>query len=458
MAGGAAAALVLAGASAAIADNAVVDGDLATTNVQTTLALGNIACGETATREVGFWITRNGQGNVFANSAAVTVATSSSTTVASATGGEIQIPANWSGAANNTKSSEVTSTVSVTPTTAGAGGAAITYTASGPDADSSKGPATLSRTAILTVTWTAGSCATANTAPSAPGAPSASENPTQGGFTLTWAPSTDAEGDPFTYALEGKPTDGAWATVETGLTTNSYSFASGDPTEGSWAYRVQAVETSTNPALSSDWSEGSESVVVDRTAPVVELTCPEQSVVLGSDAVATWTASDVLSGIADGYDESGSVSLDTSTVGSRSASVDAGFVKDKAGNESEAASCSYSVIYDFDGFFRPVDMGETWNVAKAGSAIPIKFSLNGDQGLDVLAKTPTFTITGAAVDGGDLIETTVTSGKSSLSYDPTSDQYTYVWKTDKAWAGKSGTFTLTLNDGTDHTAQFSFKK
>jgi hypothetical protein len=45
-----------------------------------------------------------------------------------------------------------------------------------------------------------------------------------------------------------------------------------------------------------------------------------------------------------------------------------------------------------------------------------------------------------------------------LAYDPVTDTYNYVWKTNKAWAGTCRTFTLTLNDGTAHTAAFQFTK
>jgi hypothetical protein len=47
--------------------------------------------------------------------------------------------------------------------------------------------------------------------------------------------------------------------------------------------------------------------------------------------------------------------------------------------------------YRFTGFYQPVDNG-LWNTAKAGSAIPVKFSLGGDQGLDVIKPgSPTMT-------------------------------------------------------------------
>jgi hypothetical protein len=40
--------------------------------------------------------------------------------------------------------------------------------------------------------------------------------------------------------------------------------------------------------------------------------------------------------------------------------------------------------YNFSGFFQPVDNLPTLNIAKAGSAIPVKFSLGGDQGSEHL--------------------------------------------------------------------------
>jgi len=109
--------------------------------------------------------------------------------------------------------------------------------------------------------------------------------------------------------------------------------------------------------------------------------------------------------------------------------------------------------YAFSGFFQPVDNLPTWNKAKAGSAIPVKFSLGGNQGLDVLRsgypKVTMITCPGSSTVV-DSIEETSTAGSSSLSYDPTSARYSYVWKTDKSWAGRCLRFELGLNDGTSH--------
>ena len=98
-------------------------------------------------------------------------------------------------------------------------------------------------------------------------------------------------------------------------------------------------------------------------------------------------------------------------------------------------------------------------MTKAGSAIAVKFSLGGNQGLDILAagypKSQTIPCDSTApVDG---IEQTVAAGGSSLSYDSTSGLYTYVWKTDKSWVGTCRQLVVTLKDGTAHRANFTFK-
>jgi hypothetical protein len=119
-----------------------------------------------------------------------------------------------------------------------------------------------------------------------------------------------------------------------------------------------------------------------------------------------------------------------------------------------------NVIYNFSGFFQPVDNLPIFNTLKAGSAAPVKFSLSGDQGLDIFEsgypKSQLIPCDSTApVDG---IEETVAAGSSSLSYNPSTDQYSYVWKTDKEWAGTCRQLVVKLNDGTSHRANFQFTK
>lgn len=57
----------------------------------------------------------------------------------------------------------------------------------------------------------------------------------------------------------------------------------------------------------------------------------------------------------------------------------------------------------------------------------------------------------------DAVEETVAAGGSGLQYDPPMQQYTYVWKTEKAYAGTCRKFVLGLNDSSNHTALLRFK-
>lgn len=116
------------------------------------------------------------------------------------------------------------------------------------------------------------------------------------------------------------------------------------------------------------------------------------------------------------------------------------------------------ISYDFGGFVQPIDNLPTVNAAKAGSAIPVKFSLHGDQGLAIFAAGFPKSERIACVGGASLdnVEETMTAGSSSLSYDPSTDLYRYTWKTEKAWAGTCRQLVLKLADGAEHRAGFSF--
>jgi hypothetical protein len=116
--------------------------------------------------------------------------------------------------------------------------------------------------------------------------------------------------------------------------------------------------------------------------------------------------------------------------------------------------------YQWTGFFQPVDNLPTVNQVKAGSAIPVKFSLNGNKaGLNIFAvgypKSSTITCGSTALI--DTVEATVTAGASSLKYDSATDQYTYVWKTDKTWTG-CRQLEVKLTDGMSYYANFKFTK
>jgi hypothetical protein len=117
-------------------------------------------------------------------------------------------------------------------------------------------------------------------------------------------------------------------------------------------------------------------------------------------------------------------------------------------------------VYAFEGFFPPVDNLPTLNRVNAGRAIPLKFSLGGDEGLSVFAPgyPKSKAIPCDPTDPVDDIEETVTAGGSALSYDAATGTYTYVWKTDRAWAGTCRQLIVKLKDNSEHLADFRFMK
>jgi predicted outer membrane repeat protein len=131
---------------------------------------------------------------------------------------------------------------------------------------------------------------------------------------------------------------------------------------------------------------------------------------------------------------------------------------DLAGN-SASRECTYAVIYAFDGFYPPVEPAPALNDAKAGQAIPLKFSLAGDQGLDIIAEgyPASQPVECATLEPAGPLVATQPPGNSGLRYAAGNGGYVYVWKTDKAWAGMCRALVLLLVDGTDHPAYFQFK-
>src|SRR6185295_18608526 len=131
---------------------------------------------------------------------------------------------------------------------------------------------------------------------------------------------------------------------------------------------------------------------------------------------------------------------------------------DDHGNSS---SCTFNVIvlYNFTGFFAPVDNMPAFNEMKAGQAVPVKFSLSGNKGLSIFAAGSPNSTQISCTSGATIlpVEETVNAGSSSLTYDATSDRYHYVWKTDSAWKNTCRQLNIVLNDGTTHSALFKFK-
>ncbi len=130
-----------------------------------------------------------------------------------------------------------------------------------------------------------------------------------------------------------------------------------------------------------------------------------------------------------------------------------------SGAPVSASAPSVSASYCAPASRDPVNNLPVINLAKAGSAIPVKFQLGGNRGFSIFAagypKTQAIACDpNAVVDG---VEQTVTAGGSSLQYDAGSNMYTYVWKTDGAWSGTCRQLVLKFPNGSTRRADFKFK-
>jgi len=279
------------------------------------------------------------------------------------------------------------------------------------------------------------------------------------GSTVTDPSSVDTAAG-FTYAWGVTKDGNSYATDS----TQSFSFTPDDNA----TYVVTLDVTDKDGGTGTD----SASITVLNVAPTATFNFPTDPVILNSQFSLSLTGPydpsdvDTTAGFEYAFDpgddmgyglfsSNNTASFTATSVGFRTVK---GKIQDKDGGVTEY-DAEVSVIYHWDGFFRPVDNLPTGNTAKAGSAIPVKFSLSGNQGLSIFAAgyPKPVKITCGTTDTLDDIEETVTAGNSSLNYDAAADQYIYVWKTEKTWTG-CRQLIVKLNDGTSHEAYFTFKK
>ena len=126
-----------------------------------------------------------------------------------------------------------------------------------------------------------------------------------------------------------------------------------------------------------------------------------------------------------------------------------------AWGHASVATVAIDVVWDFGGFGPPAAGGSV--EAKAGASVPVKFSLGGDQGPDVLDGTPTYQrwdcVTLEPI--GSVATATLSE---PLTYDPSRDEYKLVWKTAKGWAQSCATLTVALDDGQSYELEVRFTK
>ncbi len=193
--------------------------------------------------------------------------------------------------------------------------------------------------------------------------------------------------------------------------------------------------------------------VVDRRPPRVEIQSPlaDHDYILGSSVPASyycWSPGGVRITSCIGALPNGAL-INTSSIGPHTFTVTA----TDANGKTTTGSAQYRVVYHFMGFELPVDTGGNLNGARAGDSIALKFSLDGDQGLNIVTGTTWQTATcGDWTPTGPRVGT---DGK--LSYKPSSDRYQDIVATSSTWKATCRILQLDLADGTHPQVRVTFK-
>jgi hypothetical protein len=208
---------------------------------------------------------------------------------------------------------------------------------------------------------------------------------------------------------------------------------------GAFTFTVDAFDAAGNHGTASVTYR-----VVDNTPPEITILAPADGAqyLVGEPITASYFCHDNV----DGSRISCTATPVDTTLGEHTFRVDS---VDASGNAA-SASTSYSVRYPFDGFYSPLVAEPGTVTLRAGDTVPAKFSLDGDRGLDVLARAawrPCFVGTNDS-----------STAFGSLNYNGGPDRYTFKWATDRSWAGScKELLLLTLRDGTTHGAYVSFR-
>lgn len=142
------------------------------------------------------------------------------------------------------------------------------------------------------------------------------------------------------FEVQHRNGEGEWSTIASGLSSPEYGVSESE--SGHWSYRVRSKTIIPSYAIEPEeedvtpWSSASGTVVVDRTPPTIEMSCPATAAVGQTGVAATVTAYDE-SGLKQ--DPSGTIPIDTSTAGTKTVSATA---IDNLGNEA-TSSCSTQV-------------------------------------------------------------------------------------------------------------------
>ena len=280
------------------------------------------------------------------------------------------------------------------------------------------------------------------------------------------SPTHGPEAGGTTVTITGTAFTGATAVSFGGSPATSFTVNSDTSiTAIAPAHDDGTVNVTVTTAGGTSATSSADQYTYDEPAPAITAISPNSGVLAGGTTV-TITGTDFAGATAVRFGATAATSFtvnsDTSITATAPPAAAVGAVDitvtTAAGTSALVPADRYSYVYPFGGFLAPVAGPPTENVVNAGQSVPIQFSLGSNFGLGILAAgfpivQQVSCTTGAPINTSTQTDT---AGGSGLQFDTTTGAYTYVWKTPKTFAGTCAVFTLGLNDGTLHTANFQF--
>jgi hypothetical protein len=289
------------------------------------------------------------------------------------------------------------------------------------------------------------------------------------GHEVTAGPISGNKVDKKAPSVDCDDADGQWHATDVTIACTANDGGSGLADSSNASFSLSTIVpggTETNNALTGSKSVGDAvgnsatagpvgGNKVDKKGPVVSCNTPAPTFTVNqSPANVTGTATDGGSGPAS---QTVSKPATTSSAGSKTVSLTA----DDAVGNTGSTTCSYSVLYGFEGLFAPIDRPDTRNVSKAGQAIPLKWRLVDANGAPITSLTSlTVQVSSLSCTLGttdDLIEEYAAnaSGLQNLG----DGYYQFNWKSPTSYANSCKSLKLDLGEGSPRTVAYvQFKK
>ncbi|MGH3372383.1 MAG: PxKF domain-containing protein, partial [Nocardioidaceae bacterium] len=263
--------------------------------------------------------------------------------------------------------------------------------------------------------------------------------------------------------------DGSWHNANVTITCTATDGGSdlADPADASFTLSTSVAAGDEDGNASTDSHDVADAVSnratagpitgikVDRKAPTLTWSAGAgESFHFGAALTApTCTAVDIGSGVPGGC----SVSGFSTAVGTHTLVASA---TDLAGNLATETRIYTVLPWTLDGYYQPVNLAAL-NAVKAGSTVPLKFNVrrDGQTITDPAVLGARFGVVRTACPNEPLdpFEGFLSSGGTTLRYDPIGGQWIQNWATPKTAVGTCWKVTMTAADGSSISADFKLK-